>query len=92
MAAKAHPDKVMIARKRIRAGDHPKLVAHDLGLSAQWVYLHTRDIRQRQTRVVRPHMVAVRLTDKELERLDKAARDNCRSYGAEIRARLAASI
>lgn len=91
MAAKAHPDQVVAARKRIRAGDHPKLVAYDLGRSTQWVYLHTRDLRQRQQRVARPNIVAVRLTDKELERLDRAARGNCRSYGAEIRARLAQS-
>jgi len=88
MAAKAHPDKVMAARKRVRAGDHPKLIAHDLRLSVNWVYLHTRDIRARQTTVTRPHTVTIRLSPAELDRLDKAARDNCRSYGAEIRSRL----
>lgn len=88
MAAKAHPDQVMAARKRIRAGDHPKRVAHDLERSVQWVYLHTRDLRARKVGVSRPHIIAVRLSEKELDRLDKAARGNCRTYGAEIRSRL----
>lgn len=89
MAAKAHPDQVIEARKRIRAGDHPKLVAYDLGRSAQWVYLHTRDIRRKMVKkVARPYIVAVRLSDKEFDRLDKAARGNGRSHGAEIRSRL----
>ena len=89
MAAKAHPDQVIEARKRIRAGDHTKLVAYDLGRSAQWVYLHTRDIRRKMVKkVARPYIVAVRLSDKELDRLDKAARGNGRSHGAEIRSRL----
>jgi hypothetical protein len=88
MAAKAHPDQVIEARKRIRAGDHPKLIAYDLGRSAQWVYLHTRDIRRKRVKVARPYIVAVRLSDKEFDRLDKAARGNGRSHGAEIRSRL----
>lgn len=89
MAAKAHPDKIAAARAQVRAGDSPKLVAHRLGFSEKWVYLHTRDIRKRQIGVQRPHIVAVRLTVEELDRLDRAARKNCRTYGAEIRAMLA---